>query len=137
MINEETLQEIEMNREIAKMIGSVEEQWYPSNKDTRSTGIHLAFPERGKYPDGKRYHCDSLLKFHSDANWQLQAIEWIEENGWYVNINRCEVSVYDFDYKNTANGYSTSCVASTKKLAIFNVLYAFSQHLKILSCKTS
>lgn len=37
---------IEKNIAIAEMLGAKQEQWYPPNKDTKSTGIYLAMPQK-------------------------------------------------------------------------------------------
>lgn len=125
------------NIAIAEMLGAVKENWYPPNKDNETTGDYYIFPhtlyeyiEEGKtkqyrwYPDNVRQHGDSKLKFHSDANWQYEAIDWVEAQGYrvqsytygcyIVNVDE-QVITYDGD---------------NRKEAIFEALYQFSQYLK-------
>lgn len=66
---EKTIQE--GNRLIAEFMGAVAEEWYPPNKDTDSTGVHLVFKQGDKYPDNQRHHPDSCLKYHSDWDWLM------------------------------------------------------------------
>mgnify|MGYP003435656257 FL=1 len=77
----------EKNIEIAKMLGAVREEWYPSNKDTGSTGIYFAMPQKQYFPNGERYCGDTFLKFDTDANWQFEAIDWVEKQGYSVHIS--------------------------------------------------
>lgn len=67
----------EYNTLCVKFLGAVSEQWYPPNKDTKSTGVHWAFSHGSWYPDNKRYHTDGLLKFHSDWNWVHEVVDKI------------------------------------------------------------
>ena len=71
------------------------------------------------------------LKFHSDANWQFEAIEFIEkyslEQNYSVEIiqNMCTV------YCNSKESEELfTIIRNTKKEAIFEAIYQFSQYLK-------
>jgi len=136
------------NITIAEMLGAVQEEWYPYNKDTKSTGIYLAMKE-GFFPNGKRYCGDSMLKYHSDANWQLSTLEWIES----LDLSDKHYK-WEFDGKEYCNfsGFETWIERNTcsiwmnldldppqriaysegkdKREATFEALYQFSQYLK-------
>ncbi len=153
----------EKNVAIAFMLGATIENWYPPNKLEHTTGDYLVFPtslyeyldENGKkkkyvwYPDNKKQHCDELLKFHSDANWQYEALQWIE------NLDLSD-SHYSWEFRdqkyNNFNGYRTElegngcwiyleltldppervamAEGANKKEAVFEALYQFSQYIK-------
>lgn len=79
------------NIAIAKMMGAIEEQWHPYNKDTHTTGIYLIFPSeiyKGHkwYPDNIRQHGDNTLKFDKDSNWQNEALLYIKSSGYNITI---------------------------------------------------
>lgn len=117
------------NIAIAEMLGATQEQWYPPNKDTKQTGIHLAFPQGSWYPDNKRYHTDSLLKFHSDANWQMEACKFITktyDTAWKITSKFCEIHNHNngFDCR-----YDINC-PENPMLDIFECLYYFSLYIK-------
>jgi len=142
------------NIEIALMLGATMESWYPPNEATKSSGLYLSFPiclytyiENGVekqhkwYPDNKKYHGDSLLKFDSDANWQFETIEFIENHKDFEDF-RIEPSqiilrasnqkskLYSIiNYSNNGRFFSNSGIIS-KKEAIFEALFKFSQYLK-------
>ncbi len=134
------------NIAIAEMLGAVQEQWYPPNKDNKTTGVHLAFKANGWYPDNQRYHADCHLKFHSDANWQFEAIQWVENirlnnlklydvqiGGKTCSIRSEEYTINEERRKNKdafKHFYAESSSADSKKEAIFEALYQFSQHIK-------
>lgn len=141
---------IEKNIAIAEMIGAVEEQWYPPNKDYGSTGRYWKFPKEvaQRLPSTfLQVAGDYGLKFHSDANWQFEAIDWIErqkmfeDNLYYVQITKKHCGIHTEEH--TINKYRTkegfksweyfcniNCRENTKKEAIFEALYQFSQYLK-------
>jgi len=117
----------EKNIEIAKMLGAVREEWYPSNKDTGSTGIYFAMPQKQYFPNGERYCGDTFLKFDTDANWQFEAIDWVEKQGYPVTVCQeyCQIDT-NFQPYNEIIGYE----GKNKKEAIFEALFQFSQYLK-------
>lgn len=131
--------QIEKNVAIAEMLGVKQEEWYPPNKDMQSTGIHLVFPQNTWYPDNKRQHCDSLLKFDTDANWQFEAIDFCERENFLPNTivefiilcEGCSVNVRSADKGEQLffwfSGYEK---IRGKKPTIFEALYQFSQYLK-------
>lgn len=75
------------------------------------------------------------LHFDSDANWLFDAIDWIEKQGMDVSIIGNECAIIDtkkayaeenpFDIKPICFGEGLS-----KREAIFEALYQFSQYLK-------
>jgi len=137
--------------EIALMLGATIENWYPPNKIEKTTGDYLIFPEsmyqyiddEGKekgykwYPDNKRQHCDILLKFSTDLNWQGKALDWVRQKGYSIDIYsetyRNEVNIYmasdniPFIISNSPHNANLNV---TLKEAIFEALYNLSQHLK-------
>lgn len=137
--------------EIALMLGATIENWYPPNKVENTTGDYLVFPEsmykyiddEGKekpykwYPDNKRQHCDTALKFSFDSTWQYEAIGWVRKQGYsidiYSEIGRNEVNIYlpsdniPFIISNSPHNDNLNV---TLKKAIFEALYNLSQHLK-------
>lgn len=134
---------MEKEIEIALMLGAIIENWYPPNKDTKTSGIHLSFPTTlinsniKWYPDNKRYHADSLLKFSTDANWQFAVINWIEQQGYIVTSyqNTCEIESSDGEYSETNNqmlhqSYYEISGGKTRQKAMFEAIYQFSQYLK-------
>lgn len=126
----------EKNVEIAKMLG-----WeYDEISESFDTPF-LELVELQAFGDeqfSSRLR-DFELKFHSDANWQFEAIKWIEnlkigKNGYaYMQIVKNNIWIYV--YKNHTNyiGAFFSGVEhpkATKKEAIFEALFQFSQYLK-------
>lgn len=117
------------NVAIAEMLGAVKENWYPPNKDTESTGDYYVFPAKTWYPDNKRHHGDYGLKFHSDANWQLEALKFITKTydaAWKLTSKFCEIH-------NHNNGFDCRCEINCPEnplLDMFECLYQFSQYLK-------
>lgn len=123
MTQDEILQK---NIDIAKMLGAKQEQWYPTNKDTKNSGIYLCMSSKQFFPNGERWCGDSCLKFHSDANWQFEALEFVNTQGYCATSypNTCEIENDDKSYYNISQGY-------TRKEAIFEALWQFSQYLKL------
>lgn len=79
----------------------------------------------------------SNLKFDTDANWQFEAIDWIKNQGYNIdiyNIDTIETCVISKGSPNNDAGkYYTEFSnqdSNTKKEAIFEALYQFSQYLK-------
>ena len=75
------------------------------------------------------HHCYEIdeLKFHSDANWQFEAIEWVENEGYPIDVCQEYCSILtNIQPTNEILG----CEGETKKEAIFEALYQFSQYLK-------
>jgi len=87
--------------------------------------------------NGHHYPSYEELKFHSDANWQFEALKFIEDLGYDTSI-----SSYLFENRvliSTGNPqgdggryteYQVDIESKTKKEAIFEALYQFSQYLK-------
>jgi hypothetical protein len=140
------------NIAIAEMLGAVKENWYPPNKDNQSTGNYYIFPAKTWYPSNVRHHGDYQLKFDTDAEWQYKAVEFIEA----LDHSDLHYKWPDLDGKERSNfgGYTVdiernycyiqcelqldpphlfiSSKGATKKEAVFEVLYEFSQYLKNL-----
>lgn len=79
------------------------------------------------------------LNFHSDANWQFEAIDWIEKlkigKDGYAYFQIVKNNIWIYVYKNHTNHCPASFSGvehpkATKKEAIFEALYQFSQYLK-------
>lgn len=118
------------NIAIAEMIG-----W-------KFKGIIIDFiPGTWKEEDVTQYSSNHL-KFDTDANWQFEAIDFIENNysqphyitsklNIYISKcclnkkHRCEISMDD----RFLPKFSIHIEESTRKEAIFEALYQFSQHL--------
>jgi len=125
----------EKNIAIAKMLGYS----YQDDKE-KSFYNHLRLPNSPEYI--------KIIPFDSDANWQYEAIEWIEnlkfkdkkDKLYYFQMNRCYAGIHSIEttidkYRNaTDKGWEYFCNINTtgkdKKEAVFEALYQFSQHLK-------
>lgn len=124
------------NIAIAEMLGAVKENWYPANKDNGSTGNYYIFPTGKWYPNNKRQHGDYALKFHSDANWQFEAIDWVEKQNVigaeYASNYNFISSCFSCEIETT--GYRSSTIINVenqnRKEAIFEALYQFSKYMK-------
>jgi len=69
------------------------------------------------------------LKFHLDANWQFEAIEWIEKQNYMVEITSQECSIFSSKISDSKEDIIWT-EGLTKKEAIFEALYQFSQYIK-------
>jgi hypothetical protein len=79
-----TQQEIqECNKQIALMLGKYADRW-----DSNSLDSMYEFPK--KYTVHNVFatykHQESKLKFHSDWNWLMEAVEFIEKSGYNIEI---------------------------------------------------
>ncbi len=127
---------VQNNVAVAEMLGAKQEQWYPENKLEGTSGVYLVFPttlykdaEGNKhmwYPDNVKYHSETLLKFHTDANWQHEALEFVANLGFTYTVTNLSCSLHSKD-----GLYSAAVVDKTTKLAVFNSLYVLSQLLKL------
>lgn len=87
----------------------------------------------GKTILGTRVYYNNDLQFHSDWNWIHEVLKHIEELKWnekfaksiYVSINFNECSIYDFDYKFTAQGLFFTHKDSTTKEAVIQTINQF------------
>jgi hypothetical protein len=68
---------IEDNKLIAEFMGATAEQWYSKIENVQS-GTHMVFPRESNYPDGKKHHTDSGLKYHKSFDWLMPVVEKIE-----------------------------------------------------------
>lgn len=90
---------IRNNGIIAEFMGATKEQWYPPSKDT--SGVHYSYP-KDCYPDNEKYHCDFLLKYHTDWNWLLPVVKKLRlvlfngMSGVGVGLNELDINkVYE------------------------------------------
>lgn len=67
------------------------------------------------------------LKFDTDANWQFEAIDWVEKQGYPVTVCQeyCQIDTNYQPYNEIIG-----CEGKNKKEAIFKALFQFSQYLK-------
>ena len=127
---------IEKNIAIAEMLGFKKGFWYSVEKPVTDDKKQFCdFEGQDKVWKTSAYPKENLL-FHSDANWQFEAIDWIENlhEGIAYNVriesNKCEISVstqYALAYDEHLSIFQ---FGSTKKEAIFEALFQFSQYLK-------
>jgi hypothetical protein len=136
----------EKNVEIALMLGATIENWYPANIHTSTSGNYLIFPQGKWYPDNVRQHGDTKLKFHSDANWQFEALEFITKldlsdrhYNWVMGGQEYNnFSGLDYNIQNNACQIILNLeldpprdiIQTVGTTAIFEALYQFSQYLK-------
>ena len=75
-----------------------------------------------------------LLKFHSNAEWQLGAIEYIESLGYAFEYCNKQCRIYD---NKLSEGWTRERLCpvkeNTAKEAIFECLFQFSQYIKPLN----
>lgn len=117
---------LEKNIEIAKMI-----EW--------KKGKHQVFKDYWIKNKAVRATNDDELSFDSDANLQFEVIDWIEnlkigKRGYaYMQIVKTNIWIYVY------NNHTNLCPAffngvehpkATRKEAIFEALFQFSQYLK-------
>lgn len=139
------------NISIALMMGAIKENWYPANILEKTTGDYYIFPTHlyevqdslGEwkaykwFPDNVKQHCDSHLKFDSDSNWQMEAINFIHKIGTdktNVNGNIYEVTIKkDFcSIVNKLNNEKFSIIIYAKtKEAVFKALFSFADYFLI------
>ena len=88
--------------------------------------IHVLYNNPQDVPIQTERICLAKLKFHSDANWQFEALEFVNTQGYCATSypNTCEIENDDKSYYNISQGY-------TRKEAIFEALWQFSQYLKL------
>lgn len=123
----------EKNAEIAKMLG-----WRMGHKNPTETRWKDDWFDTDEIRKTGKGGLEPLL-FHSDANWQFEIIEWIENlkisKAGYAYFQMTKNNIWIYVYKN----HTIHCVASfngvenskvTKKEAIFEALFQFSQYLK-------
>lgn len=134
----------EKNIEIAKMLGWVYKNVIADDYDARDS-FYPVFKKTKSWitPSGDQHE---TLNFHSDANWQYEAIEFIEniklkeDKLYYFQMNRCYASVHSIEntidkYRNnTDKGWEYFCninaSSEDKRKAVFEALFQFSQYLK-------
>jgi hypothetical protein len=125
-----TQQEIqERNKQIALMLGAI------YSEDSEAWGFGNARIETGEITiQGKKYknliwaeRWEKELKFHSDGNLLMEAVEFIEGLKWFVTISGNECTVFNFEYKHTARGRCYNTLAPTKKEAVFIAVSDFAK----------
>jgi hypothetical protein len=110
----------ERNEQIALMLGAIHsihtEAWgFGNTKNIGSKMFHGVM-----YKDviqAERF--EKELKFHSDWNWLMEAVEFIEKKYAWVNIKGCLVDI--------SKDYSAS--APSKKEAVFIAVSDFAKQL--------
>jgi len=126
----------EKKAEIIPMLGAKVEVWEEVGKDYyKGTIYNPIMGDNWCCGMGDKDKCMETLvrhaKYDTDANWQLYAIDWIENQGYPVHIVKKTVVIYS---NNTISSPSiwngTKQRFSTKKEAIFEAIYQFSQYLK-------
>ena len=81
-------------------------------------------------------YADDELRFHSDANWQFEAIDWVEKQNVigaeYASNYNFISSCFSCEIETT--GYRSSTIINVenqnRKEAIFEALYQFSKYMK-------
>lgn len=89
---------------------------------------YVDYFESEEQEEGFKWHYG--LSYDTDANWQYEAIEWIEKDKKYrVSIagNNCWINKMDYGAEIIATEQDFE---GSKKEAIFEVLYQFSQYIK-------
>lgn len=111
----------EKNIEIALMLGWVlrkDEIWGSNWVNSNNEMVGVSFK-----PD---------LLFHSDANWQFEALDWVAK--WIVSkeVNgEIAIEYFEGEIHVTIDSFKNlKVVKKTAKEAIFEALYQFSQYLK-------
>ena len=115
----------ERNKQIALMMGAVPEQWYPPSEPYKQSGVHFAFPQGGWYPNNQRHHCKELLKFHSDWNWLMEVVEFIESKEWHIVINKNDCSIFNTEHAFSSKGICYQTLAKNKQEAVFITVSIF------------
>ncbi len=82
----------------------------------------------------KRYLCRShnALKYHTDWNWMMEAINKIESMKYNVNILRTTCSIYDDDFKCRNNGQYQTATGETKHEGVWLAVNKFLKNLVVL-----
>jgi len=71
----------EKNKLVALFMGATAEQWYSEVQGM--SGVHFVYPKEGAFPDNKRHHPDSGLKYDTSWDWLMPACKkWdnLDEN---------------------------------------------------------
>lgn len=117
----------EKNIEIAKMLGDF--KYY----EEVEIGMDIC-EDCWHWISKDEYYQD--LDFHSDANWQFEAIDWINKQGYFFDCSS-EPNNSAFAHVNHwgDEGYLVSIVNTHGnklglKNAVFEALYQFSQYIK-------
>lgn len=86
---------------------------------------------------GNNWYDADQMKFHSNANWQYEAIEAVEKLGYIVTQykNTCEIESDDRQYSESNNcmlnqSYYNVGQGKNRVEATFDALYQFSVYLK-------
>jgi hypothetical protein len=90
-----TPQEIqERNKQIALMLNIKIEQCYPENKDYKQHGIVYTLEKEFAKNVNSIFLGVSELKFHSDWNWLMEAVEFIDKSRYDIIIARQSCSIW-------------------------------------------
>lgn len=123
---------LQKNVAIAEMLGAKAEQWYPPNEHLKFSGVHMCYRDKDKFfPNGAKFHAADMLKYHNDFNWQLEALAFIESNGYITNILGKDIGCTCVIRSKDGDELPIAVVSnSSKKEAIFEAIYQFSQYIK-------
>jgi len=91
--------------------------------------------------NGKYYCLPQELLFHSDANWQYEALDWLDsfDNGKeyveFMMMEKTNIGIYVRDKQTGLTYFEYLTVLqdvkfNTRKEAVFEALFQFSQYLK-------
>jgi hypothetical protein len=122
-----TPQEIqERNKQIALLLNIKIEQCYPENKDYKQHGIVYTLEKEFAKNVNSIFLGVSELKFHSDWNWLMEAVEFIEKLSvhYMVETNRSSCVIYNGRNIITANYFKAD---KTKTEAVFIAVSDFAQ----------
>ncbi len=101
------------NKEIAKMIG-----W-----KIIFNGFYYEYVK----PNGEKFTTFKKLIFHEDVNWQFEALDWIDSQGYGFSSYNYSASITE---DNTIDYWKINTQGENRKEAIFKCLFEFSQYIK-------
>jgi hypothetical protein len=119
---------LEGNVAIAKMLGCAEEEWYSPNKETGSTGLYYKYQGKGHFPNNEKHCSARFLKYHSDWNWIMSAVEFVEKLGHLVRITGSSNSTVHQCFIDSP--ISADALHEDKKTAVFYTLVEFAKTQK-------
>lgn len=128
---------IEKNVEIARMLGWTYITWQEVKSEVHSKSIRAGWYRKvpkilNRKVNWRLYagRGNNDLKFDIDANWQFEAIDWIEKQGYAFEYCNNQSRIYDKDLMWFQRKRLCPTVGDSPKEAIFEALFQFSQYLK-------
>lgn len=106
----------ERNEQIASMLG-----WKITD------GIISYIPEENSFQHEVGYSANGFLQFHSDWNWLMEAVEFIESKGYEIGIFANRVEIITTIEENRI--YETG--GKTKKEAVFIAVSDFARQFNL------